>query len=161
MSQAEDIEAINKHIGDAPIKTPGGARLRDAWIVWHENLSWYDKHADSAVYDEARNRRNEFWKANAATPEEKRSAESHIKGGRSTEETQGEADRRLSSGQYHVEPPEEPPWIPTWVKVVASVTAVGAIGLFAYNLPNALVGGARKSVSDRLASMKSKIKEKL
>lgn len=102
MSQGDDMEAINVYIANGKPKTKDAAEVRDDWIRWYADLSWWEKAADGPTYDKARNFRTEYNRANAVTKEEKKHVETVIKTGITTEELQGEAKRQLESGEYDV-----------------------------------------------------------
>jgi hypothetical protein len=100
MSQSEDMDAINRYMMRMDLMTGQAAQHRDAWVVWYDNLSWWERTQDGAIYDEARNRRNEFNLANAVTPEEKAGVLHVMQTGMTTEEMAGGTRRTLSSGMY-------------------------------------------------------------
>lgn len=101
MSQSEDMDAINRYMRSQPLKTDEAAEIHDDWIVWFDNLSWWSRTMDGESYDQARNRRNAFNRANAVTKADKAITERVITEGVTTEELAGDADRRLSTGEYH------------------------------------------------------------
>ena len=129
MSQSDDLEAINKFIMGAKIKTKAADKLRTEWLRWWEKLGWYDKAIESDTYDLARNKRNAFNRANAATAKEKAAVESVITGGVTAEETRGGTRRTTSDGNYLEDPEEKEPFVPTRIKVVGAIglVAVGAL----------------------------------
>lgn len=128
LDDAANIDAINTYIAGATIKTAAGAKARDAWILWHDKLGWYDKSFPSLeVYDQARNLRNEFNIANAETVQEKRDVKQQQQTGLTSEELRGEASRRLSTGDYLEHPDESEPWLPTKTKIAIGVLAGIAI----------------------------------
>lgn len=144
LDDAANIDAINRYIAGAKPKTMAGAKARDAWIKWHDSLGWYDKSFPSLeVYDRARNLKNEFEIANAETKEEVKATKEKQQTGLTSEEMRGEASRRLSSGDYLEEDPDEreegEPWLPTKTKVVLGVAAAafiaGKIALNTYVKP--------------------------
>lgn len=100
MSQAEDLEAINRTISNAKLVTKEGAKMHDEWRRWYDSLGWFDKNLSSAVYDKGRNLRNEFFRANAVSSDAKEAAERSILDGVTTEELAGGVRRTLSTGQY-------------------------------------------------------------
>lgn len=124
LDDAANIDAINRYITEQPIKTTAGAKARDAWVKWHNNLGWYDKSFPSLeVYDKARNLRNEFNIANAVTPKEVKEVKQIQQTGLSSEQLRGEADRRLSTGDYLEEEDHGEPWLPTKTKVALGIAA--------------------------------------
>lgn len=99
MSYFEDVEAIDRYITSQPVNTSAAARIKDEWIAWHDNVStWLGVSRED--YDHARNLRNQFFLANAITPDQKAAAENTIKTGVTTEEMAGGTDRRLTTGMY-------------------------------------------------------------
>lgn len=133
---AANIDAINTYIAGAKIKTAAGAKARDAWILWHDKLGWYDKSFPSIpIYDQARNLRNEFNIANAETPAEKKDVKQQQQTGLTSEELRGEASRRLSTGDYLEHPEESEPWLPAKTKIAIGIFAGVAIaGRVAYGV---------------------------
>lgn len=119
MSQSEDMEAIDRYMRTQPMKTSEAAKVHDDWIVWYDGLSWWSRSMDGEVYDEARNRRNKFNRANAVSRTEKAATERIITEGASTEELAGGLDRRLSTGEYHES------LIPTSTKYGLALIGVG------------------------------------
>lgn len=102
MSQSEDMEAVNRYIASAPLKTKEAGRVHDEWRRWYDGLSWLEKSWDSETWDRARNLRNQFNRANAVTAVEKERAENQIRTGLTTEEIAGGVRRTLSTGDYDV-----------------------------------------------------------
>lgn len=124
--QADDIDAINKYIVYATVKTKDAAKIKDEWIRWHDGLGWWSKNMDSAVYDEARNKRNRFNLANAVTKAEKEDVKNVQQTGLSTEEMQGGTRRVLSSGTYEASD-EDDSIIPTSFKLGVGLTVATAV----------------------------------
>lgn len=117
----QDMDAINKAIAVTPSTNPQATALKDSWIRWWDNLSWYERNIDTPTYDEARNRRNAFFLANA--PQEQKEAVEHvIQSGMTTEEQEGHTKRADSTGHF---PQEDAPLIPTQYKIVAIATGAG------------------------------------
>ncbi len=108
MSAAEDIEAINQffHRADSAPKTAAARALLTDWVQWYDANKpgtfgwWSDEQSDVA-----RNKRNAYNRANAVTAQEKAATERVITSGVSTEQAQGEADRRNADGNYVIPPP--------------------------------------------------------
>lgn len=98
--QGDDLEAIHRYMMTAETQTPEAVALRDGWIVWWEDLNWWEKNTDDDTYNQARNRRNAFLRANAVTPDEKAAAEAVILGGVTTEEMAGGVRETNSQGGY-------------------------------------------------------------
>lgn len=135
-SQSEDLDAINMFFSTSVAVTPEAIKIKDSFIKWFSQLSFWERNLDGNTYDIARNRRNEFNLANAKTPEEKAQAQNIIKQGMSSEQQQGEADRRLSSGML----PEQPEsLISTPTKLVIAAVAAIAVIAAAYATPQAIL----------------------
>ncbi len=99
--QGENIEAIARYIGQqVPPRTPAAVTVRDQWQAWWSNLSDYAKNFDQSAYDHARNWKLRFNEANARTPEELELVKHQATTGLTTEEIEGEADRRREDGSY-------------------------------------------------------------
>ncbi len=124
LGHIQDTEAINKYIVETPTKTEQARALRDEWIVWYDDLSFWEKNLDDDILDEARNRRNDFNEANATTFAEHAQVRDVIEHGMSTEQMRGDTDRRLSDGSL---PKHKKPWVPWWAKI-AAVLGVGVVG---------------------------------
>lgn len=108
----ENVSAIRAYFDQTPVKTPEAQKIKDAFVIWYDDLTWFGKGLNSN-YDLARNQRNRFNLANATTPEEKQVVVSVVTTGISTEQTQGQPDRRNETGMLPgpVTPPP-PPLIP-------------------------------------------------
>jgi hypothetical protein len=137
--QSDDMAAINDYFMRTEAKSSEARRLKDEWIRWYEGLWWSTKAYSSDAYDEARNRKVAFDRANAVTVAERENVERVIKTGMTTEEMQGQTRRMTSGGTYTGEhsgryfwedDPENPPWISTKAKIVGVV--VLAAGVYAY-----------------------------
>ena len=118
-----NLEATNRSIMETEAKTPLARKLKDDWIEWYEDLSYYERNMDWDTWDEARNRRNEFWEANATTPEELEQVQTVIREGMTSEEYAGEARRQRESGRFGDEEPLIPPqylWIGAGVLVIGA-----------------------------------------
>lgn len=106
MSAGEDIEAINVFFHSETPKTQAARVVLDEFVKWYEATKpgafgwWSDEDKDRAS-----NLRNAYNRANAVTQKEKDLAERVIKTGMSTEQMQGEPDRRNSEGNYEIPPP--------------------------------------------------------
>jgi hypothetical protein len=131
--QGEDMEAINRYIMTAPLRTSAATRLRDDWLRWYDQLSWYEREYEQATYDEARNRRNAFNLANATTTREKEAVEQVMKTGLTTEEMEGGTRRTTTEGKYIT--PDEP-MVSTKTKIIwGAVLLGGAYAYFAFARP--------------------------
>lgn len=122
MSQSEDMEAIHRYIVNSPLNTKQAERLHDDWLGWYEGLTWWEKSMDTDTYDKARNRRNEFNRANAVTVAAKQAADEVKTRGLTTEELAGGYDRRLASGEYAEN------FVSSKVKVAVAAT-LGGVGV--------------------------------
>lgn len=105
MSQSEDIDAIAVYMAAQSPKTPLATNLKNDWVAWLDQMSWYDKNFTSHVYDTARNKRNAFNIANATSAQELENVKNVIKTGINTEQLQGLPDRRDGNGNYPLPPP--------------------------------------------------------
>lgn len=133
--QADDIDAINVYIMQTQAVTPEATKLKDSWIKWFNDLSWYSKDLSLDTYDEARNRRNAFNIANAPTAVAKAQVKAVVKGGLTSEESAGRASRLNSEGKF---PEEDKPLIPTPYKVVGAIALLGGVLAFAWEAPHAI-----------------------
>jgi hypothetical protein len=127
MSAGKDIEAINEFFhraGNEP-KTPAARAVFNEWVRWYEATKpgafgwWSDEDKDKAS-----NQRNAYNRANAVTAKEKELTERVIKSGMSTEQMQGEPDRRNADGNYEIPPPGVAHQWWFWPAVAAGSTAV-------------------------------------
>lgn len=69
MSQSEDMAAIDSYIRNTHAVSDPAAKLQRQWGSWYEGLGWFDRNANSSIYNEARARRKAFNDANK-TPED-------------------------------------------------------------------------------------------
>jgi hypothetical protein len=125
----EDMAAINQYISDTVALTPEAVKIKDSWIHWWDDMSWYDKNISTEGYDEARNRMHAFWLANALTKEEEEQVKHVMTTGQTTEEMEGGTRRSDSTGNYEI--PAEP-LIPTKYKVIGGIAAIGVGALYIY-----------------------------
>lgn len=131
----QDMAAINQMIANTEPVNARARQLKDEWITWWDDLSWLDKNVTGDAYDKARNKRNEFLKANAATAAQKAAVQQVLKGGGTTEEVEAGDNKPGEAGQFHKEerratsegkfPEKKEPLIPTQYKIVGFATAVG------------------------------------
>jgi len=142
MAQEDDLKAVNKYIVESPAKTEAATRLRDDWIRWYDSLGWYELNYNRETWDLARNRRLAFDRANATNAAEQHAVESVAMTGLSTEQQQGQTDRRTSTGEYAIQPK---PWIPAEYKWIAILAGVGAVLVAANALPKALLASKVKA----------------
>jgi hypothetical protein len=123
----DNLRAINTYMMATHAETPSAITLKDAWVKWYNEMSWYDATVNiNDTYDLARNRRLAFNLANARTSAEKQAVQTQATEGMSTEQQQGKDDRRTSTGTYDV---AKPPLIPTAYKVAAAATGAGVATL--------------------------------
>jgi hypothetical protein len=103
--QARNIEAIGRYISEQePARTAAAVAVRDEWQRFASALGDWEANYEQQAYDRARNIRLKFNRANAVTPAERAAVEQQAIGGVSTEEVEGDPDRRTSSGAY-IPPP--------------------------------------------------------
>lgn len=125
----DNLNAANEYMHQQTIKTQEAASLASDWSRWWDttgNPSHYSLKIPTEVWDEARNRRLKFSLANAVTPKEKEQVIAVAKTGVTSEQSQGQQDRRDPvSGGYYVPPPPPPTVLPPWAKPVF----VGAVAL--------------------------------
>lgn len=122
----DNLNSVNDYIHRTVAKTAKAKELQSDWVRWWESagnpdLSWFPP--SDLLWDEARNRRLAFDLANAVTAAETQAVKQHASGGMSSEQAQGEPDRRdPTTGTYYTPPP---PPVPAWVKPVV----IGALAL--------------------------------
>lgn len=130
MMLEENLNAVNRFFHDAQPKTDEAKRLQSDWSKFWIEKGDPDNYmflVPDEVWDEARNRKAAFERANAVTPLEKENVERVLKSGMTTELLQGKEDRRdPTTGLYHV---PTPPLIPTQYKMIAVVTGVAVTAL--------------------------------
>jgi len=129
---SENIDAIRAYFDQTSVKTAEAQKIKDAFVAWYDGLTWFGKGLNSN-YDLARNQRNRFNLANATSAEEKQVVETVITTGLSTEQVQGQPDRRDETGMLPgpVAPPP-PPLIPTPYLVGGAILGGLALLAFAY-----------------------------
>ncbi len=126
MSQIADMEAVNRYIAGAPLKTKAAGAAHDEWVKWFDGLSYLEKALDSETWDRARNLRNKFNEANAVTAAEKEQAARVRTTGLTTEEIAGGTRRALSTGDYDV------PLLSTSTRMaLGGVVLLGGLGFIA------------------------------
>lgn len=121
---ADNLVAVNDYIHRTPIKTSQAGDLASSWSQWWIKTGDPDNYFFSIpieVWDEARNRKHAFDRANAETREEKKVVEQVITTGMTSEAMRGQAERKDPvTGDFFVPPkPPLPPWV-----VPAAVTGV-------------------------------------
>lgn len=136
----QDMEAINRFMSDTVAVTPEAVKLKDDWIKWWDQLGWWEKSIETGPFDEARNRRNAFIRANVTSAADREAVERVIKTGVTTEEMSpddwwtlnpgdsgGQTKRADSEGNLPTPPP--PPLIPTWAKTGSIVAVLAGVAL--------------------------------
>lgn len=129
----QDMQAINQFIADTEPVTDKARQLKTDWINWWDSLNWLEKNASTDTYDKARNKRNDFIRANAVTTAEKKAAKEVAAKGGTTEEVEAGPNKPGQAGQFHKEerraneegkfPEKKEPLIPTQYKVAAAAGA--------------------------------------
>ncbi len=143
--RSEDMEAIDWYFYETEAKTAAARNLKDDWIVWYDGLSWYDKSYDEDVYDEARERRDAFNKANATSAAELEQVEFVQEHGMTTEEMEGGTSRKTSEGTYGA----KEPLLSTKTKIIIGVVVLGGAYVhFAFLRP---FSKASKRAAERIA----------
>lgn len=103
--QAENIEAIERYIGEqVPPRTPEAVKVRDEFLRYMAGVSTWERNAEQATYDRVRNFKLRYNQANAVTAAEKQAVMDQALRGLSTEQLQGQPDRRTATGEY-IPPP--------------------------------------------------------
>lgn len=126
MSQSDDLDAVNRYIVQAPLKTRAAEGVHDEWVRWFDSLSWLEKSLDGETWDRARNLKNQFNAANATNAAEREQAARVAKTGLTTEEMAGGMRRTLSTGDYDV------PLISTSTRMaIGGVVALAGLGFIA------------------------------
>lgn len=154
----ENMLALNEYMVNACGSPPRcnsatATALRDEWIEWYDSLGYVDYYYDCASlpcvhWDEARMIRDEFQRANAATPEELEQVIYVQETGMTTEEMMGQPSRKTSEGTYG-DTPKEPPLVPPkHLLLGAALFAGGAYIHFAFLRP---FSKASKRVAERIA----------
>ncbi len=123
--QGRNIAAIAVYIGEQiPPRTPAALAVRNEWQSFYSSLGDFEANYEQQAYDRARNLRLKYNLANATTEAERLEALAQGQGGISTEQVDGNADRRRTDGSY-VPPPSGSAEL---VRAVA-ITAALALGL--------------------------------
>lgn len=129
----DNLNTVNSYIHAQHINTPEASAIASDWSHWWDstgNPGNYTLKIPPEVWDEARNRKLKFDLANAVTPHEHQAIIDVAKTGMSSEQAQGQQDRRdPTTGTYYVPPPPPTPMFPTWVKPVALGAAALGLGL--------------------------------
>lgn len=103
--QETNIEAVERYIGEqVPPVTPEAVKVRDEFQRYMSSLSGWDRLYEQATWDRVRNFKLRYNTANARTPAELAAVKEQALHGLSTEQLQGQGDRRTSTGEY-IPPP--------------------------------------------------------
>jgi hypothetical protein len=103
--QARNIDAIGRYISEqSTARTAAAAGWRDQWQAFYSSLGSVEFNYEQQAYDRARNIRLQYNLANATTDAERAAVMTQATEGLSTEEVNGEPDRRRTDGTY-VPPP--------------------------------------------------------
>lgn len=125
----DNLLAVNDYMHRTPGKTAQAKSLLSDWARWWDatgNPANYSIKIPPPVWDEARNRKVAFDLANATTKAEQDLIIHTATTGMSSEQMQGQPDRRdPNTGLYFVPPPPPAPLLPPWVKPLA----IGAVAL--------------------------------
>lgn len=129
---SKNMSAIRAMFDTVQVNTPGAQSIKNDFVRWYDDLSWFDKRLQSN-YDLARNLRNRFDLANATTPEAKAAVQTVLTTGLSTEQLQGQPDRRDETGMLPgPKVPPKPPLVPTPVLIAGAAVAGLAFVAWAY-----------------------------
>ncbi len=129
---SDNLDAIRAYFSITEVKTPEAQKIKNAFVTWYDGLWFYEKYTLSTL-DLARNQRNRFNLANAMTPEEKQVVQTVLTTGMTSEQTQGQPDRRDETGMLPgpVAPPP-PPLIPKPYLIGGAIVGGLALIVFAY-----------------------------
>lgn len=134
----DNLNTVNSYIHSQSIKTTEAGKIAGDWSRWWDSTGNPDNYTlkiPPEVWDEARNRKLKFDVANATSTAQKENIIRVAKTGMSSEQMQGQQDRRnpdVGTGTgdemtlpYYVPPEPEPSVLPPWAKPVF----VGAVAL--------------------------------
>lgn len=127
---AANLQAVNVYFHTVPAKTREAAAQVTDWVRWWDATGNPDNYwfsVPDVVWDEARNRKHAFDQANATSAAELAQVQEVAKTGLSSEQMQGQADRRDPATGNYIIPPA--PLVPPWVKPVAIGGAALAVVL--------------------------------
>jgi hypothetical protein len=147
--QGEDMDAIAQYMAGTSARTAAATKAQDAWKVWYDGVSWWNKNYDRPTYDHARNLRNAFDLANATTAAEQTQVQQVIKTGLTTEEMTGGPTRITSGGTFSEKDGGVTPPMPLWGKFAIGIAVVGlgVYGLHELRLFTSLFKKAPKKAS--------------
>lgn len=136
MSQFDDdMAATVEYFNGTTANTSAAKKVKDDFATWYSNLGWYDKSVNSdQVWNQARNFRTQFNRANAVTPAEVAAVAAVEGTGLSTEQTTGKPQAAKTSSGLYAAPSTSAPLIPTEYKVFAGVAAVGVVLILTYGV---------------------------
>lgn len=133
------MQAVHDFIVFARIESDEAAFLRDDFIKRWDDLGWFDLHFPSQeLFDEIKNRENQFWVANR--PKEERASAANVVRNNPTD------PRQLSGGVFpqdeRIKDVKEPdienleeqieeakPFWPSWTGPAVIITALAGVGL--------------------------------
>lgn len=99
-TQSENMEAVNRYMRTTPIINNAAFPIKDDYIRWWDNLSWWSINMDPAAWDEARTRRNKFNLTNVKSEQERAKVVRVITTGIESEEMEGKKrPTTLSTGE--------------------------------------------------------------
>lgn len=142
---SDNLIATNVYFHDTPVKTAKAAALQKAWADWWlktGNPDNYWTYVPDAVWDEARNRRLAFDLANATTQAEAQQVVDVATQGISSEQAQGQPDRRdpqtgfipVTGLNTNTGATIQPFSLPGWVKPAIIGAGIVAVGIAAVPL---------------------------
>jgi len=98
--QSENMEAVNRYMRTTPIVNNAAFPIKDDFIRWWDNLSWWSINMDGSAWDEARTRRNKFQLANVKNEQQRANVVRVITTGIESEEMEGKPrPTTLSTGE--------------------------------------------------------------
>jgi hypothetical protein len=68
--QPADMGALNHYMTGQRPKTSQAQSLKDAWVSWYANLSWYEQNVEEDIVHQARNRVAQYDRANTTSDAE-------------------------------------------------------------------------------------------
>jgi hypothetical protein len=119
--------------------TPAAAKVKNDFAGWNSNLGWWAMNMDSNVtWNQARNFKLQFDRANAITPAQQALVEQVAATGMTSEQMQGLPDQAKTSTGLYAAPSTKPPLIPAEYKWAVAVVVVGGVLIFSYGLSASL-----------------------
>lgn len=120
-AQIAEFRKLDVLVRQSQPKTSKSQNLKDKWIQWHTDLSFWEQNFDTEKFNEARNRWIDFVAEDSADPEQTRNT---LKMVPSLEQSLGLPDPRKSDGYYPLKSKPLIPDIPLSFKIGAGLTAV-------------------------------------